>query len=107
MRTAFRKGCVPLDQMLNSKFALTHVFLAGAQNCYSCTTLDADQLLREVSDPDWQQWLTRVRNVPKTDSCGIKFDGDTALLNGAQSQQCQGGICMKLWFKERNGKAFS
>lgn len=74
-----------------------------AQNCYSCTTLDADQLLREVSDPDWQQWLTRVRNVPKTDACGNKFDGEQALLNGVQAQSCPGGICMKLWFKEKNG----
>lgn len=66
--------------------------------------MDADKLMREISDPDWQQWLNKVRDVPRTPYCGgAHFDRQARLSNAIPTQQCDDGICMKLYFKERHG----
>ncbi|KAF8355682.1 sssh-1 [Pristionchus pacificus] len=47
--------------------------------CYSCTTMDAEQLLQDVQT-------------------------DRALRSGVRSQVCDNGVCMKMWFQQKDGK---
>ncbi|KAK0396637.1 hypothetical protein QR680_001796 [Steinernema hermaphroditum] len=73
--------------------------------CYSCTTMDADRLLDDVQDPNWRQWLDNVRFVPNTDACNDNFLPEHAIRSGVRSQECENGVCMKMWFKEKNGNS--
>ncbi|KAI1725420.1 hypothetical protein DdX_02078 [Ditylenchus destructor] len=56
-----------------------------AIRCYSCTTLNADRLLSDVTDNNWKRWLENPV---------------IALRSGVQSQECEDGVCLKMWFKE-------
>uniref|UniRef100_A0A0N5AKK9 UPAR/Ly6 domain-containing protein qvr n=1 Tax=Syphacia muris TaxID=451379 RepID=A0A0N5AKK9_9BILA len=75
--------------------------------CYSCTTMDADQLLNDVQDPNWRRWLENLRYVPQTEHCNDYFRviPELALRSGVKSQECDNGVCMKMWFKEKQGKS--
>uniref|UniRef100_A0A1I7Z433 UPAR/Ly6 domain-containing protein qvr n=1 Tax=Steinernema glaseri TaxID=37863 RepID=A0A1I7Z433_9BILA len=73
--------------------------------CYSCTTMDADRLLEDVQDPNWRQWLDNVRFVPNTKACNDDFVQAHAIRSGVRSQECENGVCMKMWFKEKNGNS--
>ncbi|TMS36273.1 hypothetical protein L596_003475 [Steinernema carpocapsae] len=73
--------------------------------CYSCTTMEADRLLEDVQDPNWRQWLDNVRYVPHTDACNDDFVPEYAIRSGVRSQECENGVCMKMWFKEKNGNS--
>ncbi|GMT36678.1 hypothetical protein PFISCL1PPCAC_27975, partial [Pristionchus fissidentatus] len=48
--------------------------------CYSCTTMNAEQLLMDVQT-------------------------DRALRSGVRSQVCDNGVCMKMWFQQKDGNA--
>ncbi|GMR60312.1 hypothetical protein PMAYCL1PPCAC_30507, partial [Pristionchus mayeri] len=73
--------------------------------CYSCTTMDAEQLLQDVQDPNWRRWLENVRYVPHTNDCNDPFLTDRALRSGVRSQVCDNGVCMKMWFQQKDGTA--
>lgn len=42
-------------------------------HCYSCTSLDVDQIINEVQDLNWKQWLENVRFASKTPNCYDPF----------------------------------
>uniref|UniRef100_A0A914X0J0 UPAR/Ly6 domain-containing protein qvr n=1 Tax=Plectus sambesii TaxID=2011161 RepID=A0A914X0J0_9BILA len=67
--------------------------------------MDADRLLNDVQDANWRRWLENVRFVPKTDQCNDAFLPEAALRSGVRSQECEDGVCMKMWFKEKNGNS--
>lgn len=92
--------------MVNCKLLTNSFTFSGSESrCYSCTTMDVDKLMREITDPDWQQWLTKVRDVPRTPHCGgDHFDNQARRTSQVPMQSCDDGICMKLLFKERHGK---
>ncbi|CAJ0564968.1 unnamed protein product, partial [Mesorhabditis spiculigera] len=71
--------------------------------CYSCTSMEAEQLLNDVTDPNWRRWLENVRNVPYTETCKDYFQVDRAIRSGVKNQNCEDGACMKMWFQEVNG----
>uniref|UniRef100_A0AC34PWD1 Protein quiver n=1 Tax=Panagrolaimus sp. JU765 TaxID=591449 RepID=A0AC34PWD1_9BILA len=73
--------------------------------CYSCTTMDADRLLSDVQDQNWRRWLENVRFVPNTEECNDNFAPEIALRSGVRSQECENGVCMKMWFREKNGNS--
>lgn len=57
-------------------FNLRDMLLSSANTdirCYSCTTMDADELLQDVQDPNWRRWLENVRYVPHTEDCNDPF----------------------------------
>ncbi|VDD96405.1 unnamed protein product [Enterobius vermicularis] len=39
-----------------------------------------------------------------TKSAYIIFKPELALRSGVKSQECDNGVCMKMWFKEKQGK---
>ncbi|KAE9550740.1 hypothetical protein FO519_006041 [Halicephalobus sp. NKZ332] len=61
-------------------------------------------LLCDVQDQNWRRWLENVRFVPNTDECNDSFAPEIALRSGVRSQECENGVCMKMWFREKNGK---
>lgn len=65
--------------------------------------MNADRLLSDVQDPNWRRWLENVRYVPNTDECNDDFVPEIALRGGVRSQECENGVCMKMWFSEKNG----
>uniref|UniRef100_A0A914E770 Uncharacterized protein n=1 Tax=Acrobeloides nanus TaxID=290746 RepID=A0A914E770_9BILA len=67
--------------------------------------MNADRLLSDVQDPNWRRWLENVRYVPNTEECNDHFVPEIALRDGVRSQECENGVCMKMWFKERNGNS--
>lgn len=42
--------------------------------CYACTTIDANAMLSEISDPNWLRWLENVRYVPYSQRCIDYFE---------------------------------
>uniref|UniRef100_A0A915EPT6 UPAR/Ly6 domain-containing protein qvr n=1 Tax=Ditylenchus dipsaci TaxID=166011 RepID=A0A915EPT6_9BILA len=73
--------------------------------CYSCTTLNADRLLSDVQDLNWKRWLENVRYVSRTEQCNDYFEPIDALRSGVRSQECEDGVCLKMWFREAQGSA--
>ncbi|CAL2051533.1 unnamed protein product [Caenorhabditis brenneri] len=71
--------------------------------CYACTTIDANAMLSEISDPNWLRWLENVRYVPFSQKCIDYFEVDQALRDGVRSNECSNGVCMKMIFQEKNG----
>ncbi|CAI5455751.1 unnamed protein product [Caenorhabditis angaria] len=71
--------------------------------CYACTTIDANAMLSEISDPNWLRWLENVRYVQFSQQCADYFEVDLALRDGVKSTECSNGVCMKMIFQERNG----
>uniref|UniRef100_A0AC35G3X6 Uncharacterized protein n=1 Tax=Panagrolaimus sp. PS1159 TaxID=55785 RepID=A0AC35G3X6_9BILA len=67
--------------------------------------MDADRLLSDVQDQNWRRWLENVRFVPNTEECNDNFAPEVALRSGVRSQECIDGVCMKMWFKEKNGNS--
>jgi len=88
--------------------AMASLHLVGSdsseQKCYSCTTPDAEATLRGVQDKDWQRWLNSVRSVPRSPACSDPYDSNVAVRSGALLEDCEKGVCMKMWFQERSGK---
>uniref|UniRef100_A0A1I7WLA7 Bestrophin homolog n=1 Tax=Heterorhabditis bacteriophora TaxID=37862 RepID=A0A1I7WLA7_HETBA len=41
--------------------------------CYACTTIEANTMLNEISDPHWLRWLENVRYVPFSQHCEDDF----------------------------------
>uniref|UniRef100_A0A0N5A3Q9 UPAR/Ly6 domain-containing protein qvr n=1 Tax=Parastrongyloides trichosuri TaxID=131310 RepID=A0A0N5A3Q9_PARTI len=73
--------------------------------CYSCTSLDAEKILKDVQDYNWHKWIENMRYVPNTEGCSDEFAADIALRSGARSQECEAGLCMKLSLAHINGTA--
>ncbi|CAI2358234.1 unnamed protein product [Caenorhabditis sp. 36 PRJEB53466] len=82
---------------------LVPVLRAQDIRCYACTTIDANAMLSEISDPNWLRWLENVRYVPFSQKCIDSFEVDLALRDGVRSSECGQGVCMKMIFQEKNG----
>uniref|UniRef100_A0A0N5BH54 UPAR/Ly6 domain-containing protein qvr n=1 Tax=Strongyloides papillosus TaxID=174720 RepID=A0A0N5BH54_STREA len=71
--------------------------------CYSCTSLNAKKVLNDVKDYHWHKWMENMLYVQFTEGCSDSFEPDIALRSGAKSQECQGGMCMKMSLTHHNG----
>ncbi|CAI79224.1 UPAR/Ly6 domain-containing protein qvr [Caenorhabditis elegans] len=86
-----------------SVFSLITVVKSQDIRCYACTTIDANAMLSEISDPNWLRWLENVRYVPFSQKCIDYFEVDQALRDGVRSNECSNGVCMKMIFQEKSG----
>ena len=48
--------------------------------------------------------LTNSKNQFRTETCRDPFYNETALKSGVQRLPCVRGVCMKMWFRESEGR---
>ncbi|PIC20856.1 hypothetical protein B9Z55_025903 [Caenorhabditis nigoni] len=89
--------------LLLTIFCVLSVAKSQDIRCYACTTIDANAMLSEISDPNWLRWLENVRYVPFSQKCIDYFEVDQALRDGVRSNECSNGVCMKMIFQEKSG----